>query len=117
MERYRLFHVSTLKSKPGKGSEAVKWWHEKGQAFMESLPGVKSVNAYATQFNLGGEYQYEIWAEIEDYAVYDRWDEDTVAHPERYGPFFESSAYFDWGPARIMGDWPQSRLISREQTS
>jgi hypothetical protein len=40
MVRYRLFHVSTLKSKPGKGSEAVKWWREKGQADLGGELGI-----------------------------------------------------------------------------
>ena len=112
MGKYRLYHVRTAKYKPGKANEAAKWWREKGKAMYESLPGVKSVRAYGPQFGLGGEYG-EIWIEIENYAVYDRWDEDVLANPQKYATLRrEEQDLVEWGPSRLMGDWPESQLLS-----
>lgn len=108
MEAYKIHFVLTTRAKPGKGDEAVKWWNEKGKAVYESLPGVKSVKAYAAQFGLGGEYGLEIWMEMENYAALDRIDEDLEANRQKYAAFGESQDLFDDGPARIMGEWPQS---------
>ncbi len=112
MAKYRIFYVATATSKPGKGSEAAKWWREQGQAYFESFPGVKSLQAFATQFSLGGEYAYEFWFEIVDYAVMDRWDAAMENEPEKYGPsWIEYTELFESGPSRLMGDWPESRLL------
>ena len=54
MEAFQIYHVVTGKYKSGKAKEAVKCFQEKGKAFWESVPGVKSLNAYAGQFSLGG---------------------------------------------------------------
>jgi len=91
MEEYRIFVVSTAKVKPGKTKEALKWWQEKGKALFESTPGTKSVRTYAVQFGLGGEYSIDI-----------------DQNPQKYSPFKEAQELFDWGPTRIMGDWPES---------
>ncbi len=108
MEVYRIYHVWTAKAKPGKLDEVAKWWQEKGKATYESLPGVKSVKAYAAQFFLGGEYSLEIWMEMENYAAYDRMDEDMFANPQKYAAFGEIPELFEVGPARVMGDFPES---------
>ena len=50
MDEYTIYHVSTAKTKPGKQGDAVKWWQEKGKALYESMPGVRSVKAFAVQF-------------------------------------------------------------------
>jgi hypothetical protein len=115
MELYRIYHVATAKNKPGKWNEAVKWWQEKGKAMYESMPGVKSVKAYGAQFFLGGKYGLEIWMEMENYAAYDRWDEDMVANPHKYAAFREGRELFEWGPARVMGDWPESHWSPPEE--
>jgi len=113
MEKFRLFWVNTASSRPGKHGEAAKWWRETGQAFFESLPGVKSLQVFAVQFNLGRRpnQNYEFWFEFDDYAVLDKWDEDIMANPEKHGPpnrkFRE---LFEWGPSRFMGDWPESLI-------
>ena len=104
---YRLYHVWTAKIKPGKGDEAAQWWREKGQVMTESRPGVKSVRAYAVQFGLGGEYRLEVWSEIENYAAFDRMDEDVLANPQKYAAWRESLDLFEWGPFRLMGDYPE----------
>jgi hypothetical protein len=115
MAMYRIYFVGTAKPKPGKSGAAAKWWHEKGMAFYESLPGVKSVHAYASQFDLGDTYGFEIWTEIENYAVMDRWDEDAAANPQKYGPLLgEFNDLFESGPSRLMGDWPESHLVSTD---
>ena len=53
--------------------------------------GTKSVRAYAVQFGFGGEYQLEIWREIEGYGTYDRLDEDLTSSQEKYAAFREVS--------------------------
>ena len=112
MDTYRIFFVGTARSKPGIDGEAAKWWTEKGKPFYESMPGVKSLRTYAGQFGLDGKYSIEFWYEIENYGVMDQWDIDMLAHPDRYGPIFkEYGELFENGPSRLMGDWPESRLI------
>ena len=115
MEAYRLYHVRTAKIRPGKWNEAVKWWRDKGKATAESQPGVKSVRAYAVQFGLGGEYILEFWMEMENYAALDRIDEDLEANPEKYAAWGEGRDLFEWGPARLMGDWPESHWSPPEE--
>ena len=111
MEEFRIYFVSTLKTKPGKEKEVVNWWQEKGKALFESAPGTKSVRTYAVQFGLGGEYDIEIWAEKENYASFDLEDKDYIQNPQKYSAFKEAQELFDAGPARIMGDWPESVFI------
>lgn len=110
MEKYRIHEVTTAKIKPGQGAAAVEWWHEKGKAAFEVSPGTKSVRAYAVQFGFGGEYQLEIWREIEEYGSYDRLDEDFTAHPGKYAAFFEVTDVLESGPTRLMGEWPESQF-------
>ena len=111
MEEYRIYFVYTAKFKPEKKKEALKWWQEKGKAFKESFPGTKSVRAYAVQFGLGGEYYIEIWVEKENYASLDLLDKDIDQNPQKYSPIKEAQELFDWGPSRIMGDWPESGFM------
>ena len=111
MEEYRIYLVYTAKFKPGKSKEAVKWWQEKGKAMLESTPGAKSVRTYAAQFNIGGEYSCEIWTEVKNYAYFDLLDKDMEQNPQKYSPMREAQDLFDWGPTRIMGDWPESMFI------
>ena len=115
MEGYRIYHVWTAEIKPEKMDEAAKWWQEKGKATYESLPGVKSAKAYGVQFGLGGEYRLEFWMEMENYAAYDRIDEDLFANPQKYAAFGEGLELFEWGPARVMGDWPESHWSPPEE--
>jgi hypothetical protein len=108
MKEYRIFVITTAKIKSGKTKEAVKWWQEKGKAIFESTPGTKSVRTYAVQFGLGGEYTIEIWSEMENYASFDLQDKDFIQNPQKYSAFRETPELFDFGPTRIMGDWPES---------
>lgn len=115
MGLYGLYFVSKAKTKPGKAGAAGVWWREKGKAFYESLPGVKSVRVFATQFGLGDDFGHELWVEIASYAVMDQWDEDIVVHPDKYGPIFrEFDELFESGPSRLMGDWPESHLTGAD---
>ena len=111
MEEYRIYVVDTFKIKPGKEKEAVKWWQEKGKALFESIPSTKSLRAYAVQFGLGGEYSIEIWAEVKNYAYFDLLDKDMEQNPQKFSPIKEAQDLFDWGPTRIMGDWPESEFM------
>ncbi len=111
MKEYRIYVVSTAKIKSGKTKEAVKWWQEKGKALFELTPGTKSVRTYAVQFGLGGEYTIETWEEKENYASFDLEDKDYIQNPQKYSAFKEAQELFDFGPTRIMGDWPESMFI------
>lgn len=115
MEGYRIYLVLTAKCKPGKEDEAVKWWQEKGKALWESMPGVKSVRAYAVQWLLGGERVREFWTEIENYAALDRMDEDLEGNPQKYAALGEAEELFEWGPGRLMGDWAESHWSPPEE--
>jgi hypothetical protein len=111
MADYRLFFVGTARPRPGQDSAAAEWWTEKGEAVYGSLPGVKSVQTFASQFGLAGEFTLEFWLEVASYGALDRWDDAMAAEPARYGQFFEEfNELFEGGPSRLMGDWPASRL-------
>jgi len=112
---YRIYYVRTGKIKSGKADEAAKWWREKGKAMTESCPGVKSVKAYDAQYFLGGEYDLEIWIEIENYAAFDRVDEDFLANPQKYAALREAQDVVEWGPSRLMGEWPESQFPLGEE--
>lgn len=94
MDEFKIYYVITGRSKPGKSSEAAKWWREKGKAMYEASPRVKSVKSYGVQFGLG-ENNIEIWLELENYAAFDRLDEDLDANPQKYAPFGESQEMFE----------------------
>lgn len=115
MEKYRIYEVSTARIKPGKSAAVVEWWHGKGKAAYGVSPGTRSVKAYAVQFGFGGQYQLEIWREIEGYGTYDRLDEDIIAHPENYAAFGEVSDILEFGPSRLMGEWPESQFSLPEE--
>jgi hypothetical protein len=117
MDAYRLYYVATGKFKPGIAEEdVVKWWREKG-ADIFSYPGVKSLRAYAAQFGLAGKYDLEVWLELENYSALDKMDEWFVENPDlakrKEDLWKESQAYFEWGPARLMGDFPESSLLPK----
>ena len=110
MEKYRIYEVTSIRIKPNKGKDAVEWWHHKGKAAFEAGPGTNSVRAYAVQFGFGGQYQLEVWREIESYGSYDRLDVDLVSNPEKYTGFREVSDFLEFGPTRLMGDWHESQF-------
>lgn len=114
MEEYKLYWVGSAKVKPGKDSEATKWWREKGAPDILADPWTKSLKCYAVQFGLGGEYTIEIWQEIESYGSFDHMDKDIFEFPDKYKKkqkmWDEANEYFEWGPNRLMGDWPESSL-------
>jgi hypothetical protein len=115
MEAYRLYYVMSAKFKYGKGEEATRWWREKGAPDLLSDPWTKSLKAYAAQFSLAGKHDFEVWQEIEDYAALDRmdewWAEDPVRAKKKEDLWKESAEYFEWGPSRLMGDFPESALL------
>jgi hypothetical protein len=108
--------VSTAKVKSGKFVEATKWWGEIGLPDIKTRPWAKSVKSYSAQFGLGGEYSIETWTEIEDYAALDVMDSWIIEDPERAKQnremWLEANEYFEWGPTRLMGDWPKSSLLA-----
>jgi hypothetical protein len=115
MEAYKLYLVGSAKIKPGKFEEATKWWKEKGAPDTLSEPWTKSLRCYAGQFGLGGEYTIEIWQEIENYAALDQIDTWFIEDPEQAAEkrkiWQEADELFEWGPNRLMGDWPASSLL------
>ena len=114
MEPFKIYQAITVQVKSGKGDQAKKWWNEKGKAAYESLPGIKSVKAYAVQFGLGGNF-LEFWLETENYAAFDRIDEDLDANPQKYAAFVEFNDLFESVTTRIMGDWPESHWSATEE--
>jgi hypothetical protein len=115
MTEYKLYMISSSKIKAGKFVEATKWWAEKGLPDLRSRPWAKSVQSYAAQFGLGGEYDIETWTEIEDYSAMDAMDNWIIEDQERAEKirkmWEEANDYFEWGPTRLMGDWPESSLL------
>ncbi|MGB3904410.1 MAG: hypothetical protein WBB22_05765 [Anaerolineae bacterium] len=115
MAEYKLFMVGTAKIKAGKVPEAARWWRERGLPDLRSRPWAKSVKSYAVQFGLGGEYEMETWVEIDDYAAMDVMDNWIIEDPERAekdrNMWKEANEYYEWGPVRLMGDWPESALV------
>jgi len=112
MSNYKLYLVSTAKIKPGKFVEATKWWKEKGLPDLQSRPWAKSVKSYAVQFRLGQEYEIETWTEIENYAALDAMDNWVIENEEIEKMWEEANDYFHWGQSRLMGDFPESSLLS-----
>lgn len=111
MEMYKIFFVGTARPRPGNESKAAKWWEETGQQFYESLPGIKSLQVFSSQFGLGEVYGIEFWYELENYAVMDQWDEVIASDPKKFGPNFRRfNELFESGPSRLVGSWPESRL-------
>jgi len=115
MTAYKLYWVATAKIKPGKFEEATRWWREKGAPDVISEPWNVSLHAYAGQFRLAGEYEIEIWQGLENYAALDQMDawyeEDPVRAKKKNDLWEESTEYFEWGPARLVGDWPESSML------
>jgi hypothetical protein len=108
--KYRIYEVTSIRIKPTKGRDAAAWWRDRGQAGFEARPGTKSVRAYAVQFGFGGQYQLEVWGEIESYGTYDQLDEDLASSPQKYAGFDGVSDVLEFGPTRLMGDWPESQF-------
>lgn len=113
MEPYKLYWVGLGKIKTGKSAEATKWWREKGAPDILSEPWTKSLRCFGRQFGLGaGEYSIEIWQEIDSYAAFDKMDKMFMDNPgaskEKKALWDEADEFFEWGPTRLMGDWPES---------
>jgi hypothetical protein len=116
---YRLYLVGTVKIKPGKHEEAVRFWREKGMPDILAEPWTESLKTYAAQFGLGGQYTIEVWQEIKNYAALDQMDQDMIDNPGKYREkrelWREAEELFEWGPSRLMGDWPESSLQEEEE--
>jgi hypothetical protein len=114
MKKYKLYWVGQGKIRPGKYDEAQKWWVEKAAPNIVADPWTKSLSCYAVQFGLGGEYSIEIWHEIESYGSFDVidnfWFEGSEAAKKKLEIMQEGQEYFEWGPSKLMGDWPESDL-------
>ena len=112
MGTYKIYWVGQMKIKPGKFAEALRWWKEKGEPDIKSNAWTKSLKCYGVQFGFGGEYTIEIWQEIESYAAFDEidkfWEEGSDATKKKTELWKEGNEYFEWGPSRLMGDWPES---------
>ena len=114
MEQYKLYWVHLAKIKPGKFAEAAKWWKEKAEPDILADPWTKSLKCYAVQFGLGGEYSIEFWQEIGSYGDFDKidkfWEEGSKRTKEKLEISLEGNNYFEWGPSRLIGDWPESSV-------
>ena len=114
MEKYKLYLVQVGNVRPGKYTEAMKWWKEEALPNRLTAPWFKSIKAYAGQFGLGGEYVIEIWNEIESYGAFDQiddyWDGDSEDKEKRLEIIHRGAEIIEWGPSRLMGDWPESAV-------
>ncbi len=108
---YRLFYVQDVTIRSGAGAEALEWFRDY-RDLVRRFPGVKDTHAYATQFNLG-DRAIQIWNEIEDYGVLDRWDDvdDDLTH-EWLAFSKRSNDIVEFGQARLLGDWPGSSMYA-----
>lgn len=108
---YRLFHVSTFETLPGK-SVAARAWYDEIRELWGRLPGVRSINAYVPQFGLAPSREnLEIWTEIESYEVLDRWDEAVGEMAEEFIALSEVAAQcVRPGPSRLVGDYVGSSI-------
>jgi antibiotic biosynthesis monooxygenase (ABM) superfamily enzyme len=102
---YRVFYVTTWSVQTGKSAEAMAFF-EQGMDVWSRLPGVTSVQAYANQFGLGSDkYAFEVWTQIEDYAVLDGWDRiDGQIRQDWLDLVAAGRECVEMGPARLMGD-------------
>jgi len=108
---YRLFHVSTFETLPGKGV-AARAWYEQARELWGRLPGVRSINAYAPQFGLASAREnLEIWTEIDNYEAFDRWDEALGQMADEFIALSEVAALcVSAGPSRLVGDYVGSGI-------
>lgn len=103
---YDLYYVTSYNIVDGKGEEA-RAWLDRALPFWQGLPGVIEIKTFAAQFGLQGEgTDLEIWVQIEDYGVLDRWDQ---AAPDTYEEFTAlrklQTGVVELTGARLMGDW------------
>ena len=116
MPFYTLYKVIAYRIREGQSKEAMEWFTSRGREAMAQLPGVRSVQAFSIQYGLGGIPDLvEVWVEIQDYGVFDRWDEDVVLNPERYSALVEAQQYLQPLGVRIMGTWPEADLRRRAE--
>jgi len=115
---YRLFYVSTYTTVPGKHVEA-RAWYEKAQELWNRLPGVRSIDAFVPQFSLGPSAgDIEIWTEIDDYGVLDRWDTAAGDLGDEFIALAKVAAEcVRQGPARLVGDWMGSTIEDLKDTT
>lgn len=115
---YRLFYVSTYHTVPGKGAEARAWFEE-ARDLWGRLPGVRSIDAYVQQFALGpATEELEVWVEIDDYAVLDRWDEAAGDLGDDFIALSKVAATcVRQGPARLVGDYIGSTIQDLQHQS
>jgi hypothetical protein len=108
---YRLFYVATWSTVPGKSVEA-RAWYEKARELWNRLPGVRSIDAFVPQFSLGPSAgDIEIWMEIDDYEVLDRWDAAASDLGDEFIALSKVAAEcVHQGPARLVGDWAGSTI-------
>ncbi len=112
MEGYKIYTVLTAKIKPGKEGDAAIWFRDKAKPQLEACPGIKEVKAYSVQFLCGPEYGFELWLERESWAALD-WDhDDVVKNPQKYSSWKETPDLFEWGPGRLVGEWPGSYFVT-----
>ncbi len=104
------YWVSQFKIKSGMDFKAVEWWKAKGEPDFLADPITKSLKTYAVQFALGGDYTVEIWRELENYSAFDQLKANAQKHSEFYTGsakhLAEAKEIIEWGPARMMQEWP-----------
>ena len=115
---YRVFYVTTWELLPGKAA-AARTWYEQARELWARLPGVRSIDAYVQQFGLGStREQLEIWTEIDNYEVLDRWDESMGDFGDEIMALGKVAAEcVDQGPSRLVGDFVGSTVEDLKNTT
>lgn len=108
---YRLFFVATFEILDGKHAEARNWY-ERALEVWRQMPGVISITPFVQQFRMGPDrFSLEVWSEIEDYGVLDRWDDALPDIADELVAVNELGATcVRVGPTRLMGDFVGSSL-------
>ena len=80
---------------------------------------MQSIDAYVQQFSLGSARdQLEIWAEIDNYEVLDRWDNAMGDMGDEFIALSKVAAgCVRQGPARLLGDYVGSALQDLQKTT
>jgi hypothetical protein len=102
-------------------AEALEWWRHKCEPDILAESCTKSLKTYAVQFALGGKYTVEIWQELANYAVLDTIETDVKERPGFYTGHMkhlrEAHGIVEWGPARLMREWPGASLSIKKKVT
>lgn len=71
----KWFFVLSFDFQEGKESELLSWLKSEGRKHWEGIEGIKSVKMYMRAMGLGRRPVFQVWLEIPDLALLDKWKE------------------------------------------